>query len=104
EKCEVSEDCGQSNAERDASHECPPAGRIGGRDTSTASARSLLWSRSAALPVGLALLEEGAHALLEVLAQIARQDDVLGIAECRGARDPTRGLLHGGQRQGCQLG
>src|SRR5206468_4245820 len=59
---------------------------------------------SAALPVGLALLEEGAHALLEVLAQVARQDDVLGITECSGARDPPRGLFHGGQRQRRQLG
>src|SRR5262249_31453143 len=82
----------------------PPARKIGGRDTSTASARSPLWSRSAALPVGLALLEERAHALLEILAQVARQDNVLGIAECRSGREAPRGLLHGGQRQRRQLG
>src|SRR5262245_65032665 len=60
-------------------------------------------SVSAPLPVGLALGEEGPHSFLEVLTEIAREDQILGVAEGGRGGDPARGLLHGGQRERGQL-
>src|SRR2546422_11630658 len=55
-------------------------------------------------PSRLALLEEGADALLEVLAQVAGEDEVLEAPGGLGGEQASRRFLGGGQRERRVLG
>src|SRR5438128_4221510 len=57
----------------------------------------------APLPVGLALFEEGARAFLEVLAQVAGEQQVLEAARGVGGDHPPHRFLRRRQRQRRQL-
>src|SRR5579883_462570 len=60
-----------------------------------------IWRRnlgSLALPVRRALVEEGVHALAEILAHIGTQDQILALVTRQRAADAAHRLLGDGQR------
>src|SRR4051794_14001504 len=66
--------------------------------------RSGLNSPLTALPVRRALGQEGVHALAEILAHVAHQDQVVVRALRAASLDPAQGLLGGLQGQGRMAG
>src|SRR5579875_1125185 len=63
----------------------------------TVSSRMIPFSGS--LPHGLALVEEGVHALAEVAAHIAHQDEVVGFRRHHAFLDAAHRLLGGAERE-----